>query len=256
MISQRVEVNGRRSLVIGGGTGIGLACARALCADDGRVFLSGRREAPLVTAAASLSPAKVGYATGDATEEEDMKRVVAEALEFLGTLDTVVVSAGSCGITGVMDTTLAEFSRIVNGNLFPVFLAIRHTAQHLIQSQRGSFIAISSMYGLVGQRERTAYSAAKGGTNGLIRSIALALADKGVRANAICPGFIETDLAMEMISREDDPEAVLRARRIMHPIPRAGTTDDIGAMAAFLASDGAAWITGQAFPVDGGYTAR
>src|SRR5258708_387689 len=250
------KVGGRRTLVLGGGTGIGLACARALRANGGRVFLWGRGEGPLVTAAARLSPAEVGYATGDATDEEDVKRVVAEALEFLGTLDTVVVSAGACGVTGVVDTTLAEFSRIVNGNLFPMFLAIRHTAPHLMQSQRGSFIAISSMYGLVGQPERTAYSAAKGGMNGMIRSIALALADKGVRANAICPGFIETDLSMEMISREDDPQAVLKAPRRMHPIPRAGTTDDIGAMAAFLASDGAAWITGQAFLVDGGYTAR
>jgi NAD(P)-dependent dehydrogenase (short-subunit alcohol dehydrogenase family) len=242
-------------LVVGGGTGIGLACARALCADEGRVFISGRREAPLA-AAASGDPIRIAYGTGDATNEQDMGRIVAQALEFLGALDTVVVSAGAIGITGIMDASLAEFSRIVNGNLFPVFLAIRHTAQHLIESRRGSFIAISSVYGLVGLRKRAAYSAAKAGINGMIRSIALDLADKGVRANAICPGFIETELSLDMISKEADPQAALQERRAMHPSPRAGTTQEVGAMAAFLASDNAAWITGQTYPVDGGYTAR
>jgi NAD(P)-dependent dehydrogenase (short-subunit alcohol dehydrogenase family) len=246
---------GRRSLIIGGGTGIGLACARALSAEDGRVFLSGRREAPLAEAAA-FAPARIAYATGDATDEQDMQRVVARALEFLHELDTVVVCAGMSGVTGVQDSSLAEFSRIVNGNLFPVFLAARYTAQHLISSGRGSLIAISSIYGLVGSRRRAAYSAGKAGINGMIRSIALDLADKGVRVNAICPGFIETQFSLDMVSREADPVAVLAQRRAMHPIPRAGTSEEVAAMAVFLASDGAAWITGQTYAVDGGYTAR
>ena len=184
-----------------------------------------------------------------------MRRVVQYAGDKLGGLDAVVVSAGTSGITGITSASLEEFTTIVNGNLLPVFLALRNSADHLI-AMRGAFIAISSIYGLVGMRERAAYSAAKAGVIGMVRSAALDLAERGVTVNAICPGFIETELALEIASREKDPEAVLKMRRAMHPIPRAGTTSEIGAFAAFLASPAGAWITGQALPVDGGYTAR
>lgn len=245
---------GRRGLVFGGGTGIGLACAQALVAAGGHVVISGRREAPLA-AAAARDPDHISYVTGDAARESDVRRVVQYAGDKLGGLDAVVVSAGTSGITGITSASLEEFTTIVNGNLLPAFLALRYSADHLI-AMRGAFIAISSIYGLVGMRERAAYSAAKAGIIGMVRSAALDLAERGVTVNAICPGFIETELALEIASREKDPEAVLKMRRAMHPIPRAGTTAEIGAFAAFLASPAGAWITGQALPVDGGYTAR
>ena len=86
--------------------------------------------------------------------------------------------------------------------------------------------------------------------------MALDLADKGVRANAICPGFVETELSLEMISRESDPAATLQKRRSMHPIPRSGRLEEVGEAAVYLASDAAAWTTGQYLAVDGGYTVR
>jgi NAD(P)-dependent dehydrogenase (short-subunit alcohol dehydrogenase family) len=91
---------------------------------------------------------------------------------------------------------------------------------------------------------------------GLVRSAALDLATKNVRVNALCPGFVETELALEIASRAPDPAAALHQRRTMHPMPRSGLAEEIAEAAVYLASDRAAWTTGQAIAVDGGFTAR
>jgi len=125
----------------------------------------------------------------------------------------------------------------------------------LLQAGNGAVIAIASMYGLVGQYERVAYCGAKAGMIGMVRAMALDFADKGVRVNAIAPGFIETDLARGIAAQEPDPEAAMRTRRAMHAIPRAGQPEEIGEAAAYLASDAASFMTGQCLTLDGVYGA-
>jgi NAD(P)-dependent dehydrogenase (short-subunit alcohol dehydrogenase family) len=127
-----------------------------------------------------------------------------------------------------------------------------------LQAGNGAAIAISSMYALVGQYERVAYCGAKAGMIGMVRSMALDIADgrTNVRVNAIAPGFIETDLARGVAAQEPDPEAAMRTRRAMHAIPRAGQPEEIGETAAYLASDAVSFITGQCLTLDGGYTVR
>ena len=114
------------------------------------------------------------------------------------------------------------------------------------------------MYALVGQYERVAYCGAKAGMIGMVRSMALDIADgrTNVRVNAIAPGFIETELSRGIAAQEPDPEAAMRTRRAMHAIPRAGPPEEIGEAAAYLASDAASFITGQCLTLDGGYTVR
>ena len=171
-------------------------------------------------------------------------------------LDTIIVSAGAGGRTPIFDTDPDEFQRITDHTLRPAFLAMRYAAEHLIAAGSASVIIISSTYGLVGQRERAAYCAAKAGVIGLVKSAALDFADKGVRVNAICPGYVETPLAIEVAQVEADPEAALEAKRKMHPIPRAGQLEEMGELAVYLASDLSAFVTGQAIAIDGGYSAR
>ncbi len=248
---------GKRALVYGGGTGIGLAIARAMHAEGATIFLSSRRESVLQEAAASFGTSSpVGYAAGDASIPADVERVTELAVRFLGGLDTIVVSAGAGGRTPILDTPPEEFQRIINNNLMPAFLGPRYGARHLVEAGQGSIIVVSSMLGLVGLAERVGYCGAKHGTNGMVKSMALDLADKGVRVNAICPGFIETALALEVVSQEADPEAVLEAKRRMHAIPRAGRLEEVGELAVYLASDAAAFVTGQAIAIDGGYSVR
>ncbi|HXV25547.1 MAG TPA: SDR family NAD(P)-dependent oxidoreductase [Alphaproteobacteria bacterium] len=251
------RLQGKRALIYGGGTGLGHACAAAMAAEGAAIFLSGRRVARLQEAAKALSAtARVGYEAGDATLEPDVRRVTEAAVEFLGGLDTMVISAGASGITPILSASLEEFRAICDANLISTFLACRYGAPHMVANGSGSIIAVSSIFGLVGQVERVAYCASKHGVVGLVRAAALDLANKGVRVNALCPGFVETELAREIAYREPDPEAALERRRKMHPIPRSGLAEEVAEAAVYLASDRAAWTTGQAIAVDGGYTAR
>ncbi len=251
------RLKGKKCLIYGGGSGIGLACAEALATEGAAVVIAGRREAVLRTAEAHLAKiSTVAHVAGDATSVEDVQRITASAADVMGGLDTIVISAGAGGRTSIFNTEPEEFQRIIDCNLRPVFLAVRYAIPHLISAGSASVIAISSMYGLVGQRERVAYCGAKAGVNGMVMSMALDLAEKGIRVNAICPGFVDTPLALEVARHEADPEAALRAKRLMHPIPRAGKLEEMGELAVYLASDRSAFMTGQAIAIDGGYSIR
>ena len=248
---------GTRALIYGGGTGLGYACAEAMAQEGAAVFISSRREKVLQDACTKLKAiGPAGYAAGDATSVADVQHVTAKAVEAMGGLDTLVISAGAGGRTSIFDTDPDYFQNMMDQNIRPVFLASRYAVAHLVAAGAGSIIAISSMYGVVGQRERIGYCAAKAGVIGFVKAAALDLADKGVRCNAICPGFIETDLAREVANLEADPEAALRHKRLMHAIPRPGKPEEVGAAAVYLASDLSAFMTGQAMTIDGGYTVR
>jgi NAD(P)-dependent dehydrogenase (short-subunit alcohol dehydrogenase family) len=251
------RVDGKKCLIYGGGTGIGLACATALAKEGAMVFLSGRREPILKTAVTGLAKlSKASYAAGDATSSSDVQRVTTAAVDFMGGIDTLVISAGAGGRTPIFDTDPAEFQRIMDNTLRPVFLATRYASQHLLDAGTGSVIAISSTFGLVGVRERVAYCGAKAGVNGMVKAMALDFADKGVRVNAICPGFVETPLSLQVTNLESDPVAALSAKRLMHAIPRAGTLEEMGELVVYLASDLSAFMTGQTVAIDGGYSTR
>lgn len=251
------RLSGKRTLVYGGGTGIGLACATSMAQEGSRVFISGRRENVLKDALPGLQAiGPAGYAAGDATEEADVVRVTEAAAKFMGGIDSIVVSAGAGGRTPIFDTPVAEYKRIIDHSLLPPFLAMRFAATHLLAAGKASVTVISSTFGLVGKQERAGYCAGKAGVIGLVKSAALDFAEKGVRVNAMCPGFVETPLTLEVAALEPDPIAAQEAKRRMHPIPRPGSLEEMGEMAVYLASDLAAFVTGQAFAIDGGYSIR
>lgn len=247
------QLDGTRPLVWGGGSGIGFGYALAMRGAGARVVIASRDPNRLAAAATRLGDCP--WESADGTVEADVVQTTEAVVGVLGGLDTLVISSGGGGPTPVGATTLAEVRRILEVNLLPVFLAVEAALPHLLAGG-GAVIAISSIDGLVGQRERLAYCAAKSDVIGMVRAMALDLAERRVRVNAICPGFVETELAREIAAKEPDPAAALAARRGMHPIPPAGTPAEIGAAAVWLASDAGAWVTGQAIPVDGGYTAR
>ena len=251
------RLEGKKALIYGGGTGIGFAIAQALAQEGASIFLSGRRRSVLDEAVGQLSKiGKVGSSPGDASRKDDVQRVTAEAHDFLGGLDTLVMSAGAAGRTSIFDTEPEEFQRIMDQTLMPAFLSVRYAAAHLLAAGKASVIIVSSTFGLVGRAERVAYCGAKAGVIGMVKSMALDFATHNVRVNAMCPGYVETPLSIEVAQAEPDPEAALQAKRLMHAIPRAGQLDEMGELAVYLASDLSAFMTGQAIAIDGGYSSR
>jgi NAD(P)-dependent dehydrogenase (short-subunit alcohol dehydrogenase family) len=173
------RLQGKRALIYGGASGLGFACAAAMIGEGAAVFLSGRRAERLAQAVEKLSAKdRAGYEAGDATLEADVQRVTKAAVKFLRGLDTMVISAGTAGITPILSTSLEEFRAICDGNLTSTFLACRYGAPHMVENGSGSIIAISSIFGLVGEVERVGYCASKHGVIGLVRAAALDLAGK------------------------------------------------------------------------------
>jgi NAD(P)-dependent dehydrogenase (short-subunit alcohol dehydrogenase family) len=248
---------GKKALIYGGGSGIGLAIAEAMAKEGAALFLSGRRRHVLDATVAALGKlGKAQCAAGDASSIEDVKRVTAQAEDFMGGIDTLVVSAGAAGRTSIFDADPKDFQRIMDNTLKPAFLTVRFAATQLLAAKTASVILISSTYGLVGRAERVAYCGAKAGVIGMVKAMALDFAPHGVRVNAICPGYVETPLSVEVAQAEPDPEAALNAKRLMHPIPRAGKPEEVAELAVYLASDLSAFMTGQAIAIDGGYSSR
>lgn len=254
---QSSDLTGRRALVYGGGTGIGFACATAVAAQGAAVCLSGRRPEPLLQARNRLAtyPA-VHCFPGDACAEKDVAGVTDSAAAAMGGLDVVIISAGVGGITPIDTTSVAEFRRICDGNTLPMFLATQYAMPHLRQAGRGAIIVISSMFGVIGYRNRVAYCAAKAAVIAMARSLALDLAPDRITVNAICPGFIDTELSRAVLAQVTDVDKAFAERAASTPLGRIGRPEEIGALAAYLASDGGAWTTGQQFIVDGGFTAQ
>jgi NAD(P)-dependent dehydrogenase (short-subunit alcohol dehydrogenase family) len=247
------RLDGRRALIYGGGTGLGLACAEALLEAGASVFVSGRRTERLESARERLTgTGRIGAAAGDFTSDTDVAHITAAAVEFLGGIDTLVVSSGRSAIGSVLSATRAQFDDILTTNLTGPFLAVQAAAPHLIRAAPASVVLIASVVGVVAMRERVAYCASKAGLLGMTRAMALDLAEHRVRVNAISPSLVLTELAQEILSREADPTATLARREAQHPLGRLGLPQDIGSAAVYLAGDEASWMTGQNLVIDGG----
>jgi NAD(P)-dependent dehydrogenase (short-subunit alcohol dehydrogenase family) len=247
------KVEGKRALIYGGGTGLGLACAEGLLEAGASVFITGRRMDKLVAAQETMTRlGRIGAAAGDFTNEADVARVTGAAVEFLNGLDTLVVSSGRSAIGSVLTATRAQFEDILKTNLTGPFLAVQAAVPHLIRAAPASIVLIASVVGTVAMKERVAYCTSKAGVLGMTRAMALDLAEHRVRVNAISPSLVLTELAQEILAREADPAATLARREAQHPLGRLGQPRDIGSAAVYLAGDESSWITGQNHVIDGG----
>lgn len=238
-----------RALVVGGGTGLGLGAAQALGRRGFRVFLTGRRESVLADAAAPLG---AGWMAGDATDAATARRVTEAAAGAMGGLDTLVVAAGTGAIGSIATSTEAEFLRVLHVNLLPCFHFTQAALAHLDAAGGGAIVAIASVTASQPQGERLAYCTSKSGLVGMVRQMALDLAPRRIRVNAVSPSLVLTELTQGIMARETDPDAVLRARIRQHPLGRIGTAEEVGEAVAWLAAPSGAWVTGQDIVLDGG----
>jgi len=248
---------GKTALITGGGTGIGRACALLFAREGARVAVAGRSAEPLRAVVAEIERAggQALAATCDVTQAQQVERAVRATVERFGALNVLVNNAGVLALGSVEQTPESEWARVLGVNLTGTFLVSRAALPELRKAGGGSIVNISSLYGLIGLKNRAAYAASKGGVTQLTRSMALDHAHEGIRVNCVCPAIVETEMIQQVFANQPDPAALRRQRIEQIPLGRMGRPEDVAQLALFLASDESSWMTGVALPLDGGLSA-
>jgi 3(or 17)beta-hydroxysteroid dehydrogenase len=248
---------GKAAFITGGASGLGRAMATAFAAEGARVAIADIDAARGREAARSIGERAI-FLEHDVTDEEQWIANLAEAARVFGRLDTLVNNAGIGTRGSVETTTLAEWRRIHAVNLDGPFLGCKHAIPRIAAAGGGAVVNISSVAGLIGARDSAAYCASKGGLRLLTKSVALHCAHRrnGVRCNSIHPVYTETPMVEEMLAASRDPRKMREAMAAMIPLGRLGTPEELAAMAVYLVSDEARFVTGAEFVFDGGYTAN
>ncbi len=239
-------------LVSGGSRGIGKALAGAFAARDARVVLLSRDEETLKSAAAELSTGKypVTYVVCDVADEPAIARAVSQVVAEQGRIDTLLNVAGVNRRKRVETVTPDDYKFVMGINLDGAFWMARHVGEQMLKQQQGCIINVDSLNTFAPLKGVAPYAMSKAGLQMLTRSLALEWGDRGVRVNALAPGFILTDLTEKLWS---DP-TMQAWGQANTPMKRLGQPQDLVGTAIFLASPAAAFLTGQAIYVDGGFT--
>lgn len=244
-----IRFDGKVLLITGGASGIGLATARLAHDLGARVAIAGRRADRGREAAGTLGPDAL-FVPADVNREDDVPRLIAAVTARFGRLDGLINNAGGLHRAPVHEEDAAGWDRALGVNLRGVFLCCRHALPALIAA-KGAIVNVASILALRANYGRTpAYDAAKAGVVALTRSIAVRYGPDGVRANAVCPDFVPTDLNRNVWEAWTPEQWASSAEN--YPLRRPGTPEDVARAILFLASDAAAWISGIALVLDGG----
>lgn len=242
-------LDGKVAVITGAGSGMARASTRVFVREGARVLaadVSGREK----ETADELGGAVVPFRC-DVTSEADVEAMFAAARETFGRVDAVLNVAGIAAAAALHKLDLAEYDRIMAVDLKGVMLGTKHGILAMLPTGGGVILNWSSIGGLNASPGTSAYSAAKAGVIAFTKAAAVEYGPQGIRANAICPGFIETEMSGGPGAGKRFPQLVENA-----PLKRAGQPEEVAELAAFLASDRAGFITGAIIPIDGGVTAR
>jgi len=255
-----VRLKDRTAIVTGGSSGIGRGVAIEFAREGANVVVADIQEAPKqgkyhdqdvsapTAEECAILGAKSVFVQTDSASESDVSHLVNTTVETFGGLDIIVNNAGIHIPGNSQEMSVADWDRVMGVNMRGIFLGTKFAVPHLIASQAGRIINVSSVHAFHGGGG-PAYAPAKAGVVNLTRDTACEVGEHGVTVNAICPGYIETPIQDYLTEGE------IQACKDKTPLPRLGLPKDIGRACVFLASEDAEWITGTALPVDGGWLA-
>ena len=246
-----MRLKDKTAIITGGGSGIGLATARAFCKEGAKVILFGRRKEKLISAADELGNS-VLIVQGDMTHNDDLDQLINKTLNNFKGIDILVNSAGLYNGAPLHEISDSQWDGIMDINIRSIFQLTRRVLPIMMAQKSGSIVHISSILGLIAVPQVAAYNVSKGALNQFSRSIAVEYGSYGIRSNSICPGLIETDMTADLMK----DASLMQEWSKEYPIGRFGKPEDVASACLFLASDESSFITGTVLPVDGGFTAH
>ena len=243
---------GRVAVVTGGAQGIGRRTAELLAERRFRIAIIDLREPKATIEAIELPGGEAFWFAGDITREDVVEEFAQKVLERFGRVDVLVNNAGISLIRAAEETTSAEYRRVMEVNLVAPFLLARAFGRRMLDARSGSIVNVASIAGLVGVADRAAYNASKHGLVGLTRTLAAEWGGRGVRVNAVCPGWVKTEMDVADQARGSYADADITQRV---PMGRFAKPDDVARAIAFLADDAeSGFVNGHTLTVDGGWS--
>ncbi len=241
----QIDLSGKTALVTGSTRGIGRAIAESLAAAGARVAVVGRDKSRADEAAAAIGSGAQGFAC-DVSDVAQVTALIEDVEKALGGIDILVNNAGLTRDNIMLRLKDDDWDAVLNANLRGAFATIRAAVRGMMKRRSGRIINIASIVGLIGNKGQTNYAASKAGLIGMTKSVAREFASRGILANVVAPGCIDTDMTGALTAEQ---RAVLAAQI---PLERLGSAADVAAAVLFLASDLSSYITGQVLVVDGG----
>lgn len=253
-----MQLNEAVAIVTGGGSGIGKATAEVFAEKGTAVVVAdwNKESGAATVEGIRRKGGKAAFCCADVSKPSDVENLVRTAVGQYGKLHILVNNAAIQILSRLVETTPEDWDRLHSVNLKGVFLGCKYAIPAMIRSGGGAIVNIASILGFKGDPDLAAYCAAKGGVIALTKAAALSYGPDGIRINCICPGDVDTPMVQDYFNKDPDPQALRQKTYQYYALRRIATPQEIGRVAAFLASDDSAFMTGASVVVDGGLTIK